>query len=364
MRIKQYEEFQSQKEEDRRGVFTQTARRLGITEFLAEKDFWVCRTLDILMKEPPWAPKRFFKGGTSLSKGYGYIDRFSEDIDIVFNRHALECENGYKFKGDLDPANAAAQFLGADGKPSNKKREARFDELQAACGKHISGAIKEKLEKHLPECRVVPSQAEPQTLYVRYPSLFVQVDFDAEQDEDQGYFLPRVKVEGGARSAQAPAAEKAVAPYIQRELAGRLDLGFSTVTMISPERTFLEKIANIHGYNCRYRDQKLLPVDRDRMSRHYYDVAKMSQVAAGKRAMKNKALLDDVREHDKLAFRSAWRKHDELVYGKLQVIPGAEMVEVLKRDYGKMQDMMFGERPTMDWILARMKEINVAMNPK
>lgn len=363
MRTKQYEEFQSKPEEDRRGVFTQTARRLGITEFLSEKDFWVCRILDILMKEPPWAPKRFFKGGTSLSKGYGYIDRFSEDIDIVFNRHSLECENGQKFKGDLDPANPDAQFLGGDGKPSNKKREARFDELQAACGRHISGAIKEKLEKLLPECAVVPSPEEAQTLYVRYPSLFVQVDLDAEEDEDQGYFLPRVKIEGGARSAQAPATERPIAPYIQKELEGRLELGFSTVTMISPERTFLEKIANIHGRNCRYRDQSVLPADRDRMSRHYYDVARMSQLAVGKRAMKNKTLLDDVREHDKLAFRSAWRKHDELVHGTFQITPARATVEVLRRDYERMQDMMFGERPTIGWVLARIEEIDTAMNP-
>ena len=318
MRTKQYNQFQDQKEDDRRGVFIQTARRLGISDFLAEKDYWVCRVLDILMKEPPWAPKRFFKGGTSLSKGYGYIERFSEDIDIVFNRHSLQCEKGHKFKGDLDPANSTAEFLGNDGKPSNKKREARFDELQAACGRHISGPTKAKLEKLLPECKVVPSPDEPQTLYVRYPSLFVTVDFDAEQDDDQDYFLPRVKIEGGARSAQAPATERPVAPYIQKELAGRIDLGFSTVTMISPERTFLEKIANIHGRNCRFRDQKALPADKDRMSRHYYDLAKMSQLEVGRRAMKNKELLDDVREHDKLAFRSAWRKHDELIHGKIQ----------------------------------------------
>jgi len=123
MKTQQYEEFQAQDDETRRGVFTQTARRVGITEFLAEKDFWVCRLLDLLMREPPWKPKRFFKGGTSLSKGFGYIERFSEDIDIVFNRHSLQCENGYKFKDDLDPANPAAVFLGGNG--SHRPRSAR-----------------------------------------------------------------------------------------------------------------------------------------------------------------------------------------------------------------------------------------------
>ena len=345
-------------------MFTQTARRVGITEFLAEKDFWVCRVLDILMREPPWVPKRFFKGGTSLSKGFGYIERFSEDIDIVFNRHSLACDQGRKFKDDHDPANPDAVFLGGNGKPSTKQREARFDKLQAACGAHISGPLKEKLARFLPECRLVTSPEEAQTLFVRYPSLFVETDLEADEEveDDPGYFLPRVKIEGGARSAQAPATERPVAPYVQVELAGTLDLGMTMVTMISPERTFWEKIANIHGRNCRFRDEQRLPEDRDRMSRHYYDVAKMSRLSVGRRAMKNHALLDDVREHDKLAFRSAWRKHDELAPGRVQVIPTPEMCEVVSRDYARMQDMMYGERPAFAWILERMREIDAAIN--
>jgi hypothetical protein len=124
----------------------------------------------------------------------------------------------------------------------------------------------------------------------------------------------------------------------------------------------LEKIANIHGRNCRFRDEQRLPEDRDRMSRHFYDVAKMSQQKVGARAMKNRILLDGVKEHDKLAFRSAWRKHDELVPGCIQIIPSADMCEVIKRDYARMQDMMFGNRPTFDWILERMREIDATMN--
>jgi len=214
----------------------------------------------------------------------------------------------------------------------------------------------------LPECRIVASPNEAQTLFVRYPSLFVAVDFDVEEDEDQGYFLPRIKIEGGARSAQAPSTERPVAPYIQSELGGTLQLGMTTVTMISPERTFLEKIAIIHGRNCRFRDEQRLPEDRDRMSRHFYDVAKMSQLAVGRRAMKNRALLDDVREHDKLAFRSAWRKHDELVPGSVQVVPSPQMSDVVRRDYVRMQDMMYGNRPAFDWILQCMRDIDAVMN--
>jgi len=88
----------------------------------------------------------------------------------------------------------------------------------------------------------------------------------------------------------------------------------------------------------------------------------MSALNVGALAMKNRALLDDVREHDKLAFRSAWRKHDEFVHGSIQIIPSAAMCDVIKSDYAQMQDMMFGQRPSFDWILERMKAIDAAMN--
>ena len=89
----------------------------------------------------------------------------------------------------------------------------------------------------------------------------------------------------------------------------------------------------------------------------------MNQVRAGQRAMGNPDLLADVREHNQLAFPSAWRRHDELVFGQLQIIPPNEVRDVLRRDYARMQDMMFGERPTFDWILERLGEIDARMNP-
>ncbi|MFT3732849.1 MAG: nucleotidyl transferase AbiEii/AbiGii toxin family protein [Hyphomicrobium sp.] len=362
MRKREYERFQAQSADDRRGVFTETARRIGISDFLAEKDYWVCRVIDLVMKEPPWAPKRFFKGGTSLSKGFGIIERFSEDIDIVFNRHTLKCDEGIAFKGDFDPADPEVVFLGNDGRPSQKKREQRFEKLQDACGRFISGPMKDKLSRALPECRVVTSCEEPQTLFVRYPSLFVEANLDAQEDDEHGYFLPRVKIEGGARSAQSPSVERPVVPYVQHELGNGLNLEISNVTMISPARTFLEKIAIVHGHNCRFRDDARVPGDRNRLSRHYSDLARLSLHPMGRRAMRNAELLDDVREHDKLAFRSAWRKHDELHHGRLQIMPANEVRQVLEQDYARMQDMMYGDRQDFNWVMDRLREIDTVMN--
>ena len=70
---------------DRRDLFRAAAQRMMVNEAIVEKDFWVCWTLDYLFHESPWQDKLAFKGGTSLSKAYGVIERFSEDIDLILD---------------------------------------------------------------------------------------------------------------------------------------------------------------------------------------------------------------------------------------------------------------------------------------
>ncbi len=352
MRTQEYETFQAQSEDTRRGVFTATSRRLGITEFLAEKDYWVCRVIDIIMKEPPWVPKKYFKGGTSLSKGFGYIQRFSEDVDIVFNRHSLSCDERRKFQGDDDPADPNACF------PSRNMREARFDKLKDACANHMQGPLQQKLERLLPECEIAVSENDPQTLFVQYPTLFG----GGPGEDENNYFQPSIKVEGGARSAQSPSVNRAIAPYIQEEVSGTLDLTINAVTMIAPVRTFLEKVSIIHGINCRFRDEDRLPRDRDRVSRHAYDLARLAQCAAGRQAVCNRALLEDVRQHNQLAFRSAWRRHEQLVPGQILLRMAPEVANAMRQDYVRMQDMMFGERPDWDWVAEQIDQVHQSIN--
>ena len=72
-------------ERDKIALFTNTAAKMGLTDAIVEKDFWVCFVLDYLFRRSKWKNDIAFKGGTSLSKAYGLIERFSEDIDIILD---------------------------------------------------------------------------------------------------------------------------------------------------------------------------------------------------------------------------------------------------------------------------------------
>ena len=115
--------------ETRAGLFGTTAQRLGTTPQNAEKDFWVCWTLDALFNGRDNGPRLLFKGGTSLSKGFGLIQRFSEDVDVTV------------FRADLGQAYSIEQLADMSG----KKREAALDAIKAACEDHINGALLEQL---------------------------------------------------------------------------------------------------------------------------------------------------------------------------------------------------------------------------
>ena len=126
--MKAFESFLTLPEQDKRDVFEAAASRLDTLPSYVEKDFWVCFVLDVFYNRLPVGhPRLLFKGGTSLSKAFGLIRRFSEDIDLVVFRDDLG------FKGDRDPT--------AAGHLSNKRRNALFKELGEACRAHILGDL-------------------------------------------------------------------------------------------------------------------------------------------------------------------------------------------------------------------------------
>jgi len=201
MTSESFERFIALSDQDRKDVFEATADRLDTLASYVEKDFWVCLVLDALYNRlPEGHPRLLFKGGTALSKAFGLIRRFSEDIDLVVYREGLG------FGADRDPTSPEGL--------SNKQRKALFDELSAACGAYIGGDLATALAPLLDErCRILPDEesGDQQTLLIEYPSLYPSADI--------AYVLPRVKLEAGARSALDPNTTGSVRPYISEELA-------------------------------------------------------------------------------------------------------------------------------------------------
>ena len=340
-----YENFLAFPTREREKAFGKAAERLGTPPANVEKDFWVCLVLNALYNRlPDGHPRLMFRGGTSLSKAFGLIRRFSEDVDLTVYRGDLG------FADQRDPTIADI---------SNTKRKALFEELRAACSAYVLGDLKDALAESLdeiaPGCRVAADEDDvtEQTLLVHYPSLY------PERGDD--YVLPRVKLEGGARSALTPSRPCSVAPYIADDLPAH-ELQVDGIDTILPERTFLDKLLVLHGLHCGYREADRLPRAHSRVSRHYYDFAVIAGTATGQAALADRALLDDVRGHSMIAFRQAWKRLDEAAPGTVRLEPQPELRAVLEQDYAAMQGMMLGEPPDFGWIAEQIRAAEAALN--
>jgi hypothetical protein len=320
---------------DRRQLFSDATERISTSPNFIEKDFIVSAALDVLFgEESPEANKLVFKGGTSLSKGYHLIERFSEDIDLVIVRSELG------FDGDSDPMNPDL---------SGKKREKLRRELSAEAGKHVQTQMRPILEDTFgPFGATIETEegSDDQTLLIAYPTAFEQTD---------EYVRDKVKLEVGARSATLPATALDIRPYLAEGLD--LDLTTTGVHTIAAERTFLDKVIIIHGRHCKFRDTGEIHNNANRESRHYYDLAKMAD-AIGPVALRDEHLLEDVIKHGSLAFPRGWMRYDEAAAGNLLISPPDEMLTAIKRDYEAMSGMIFGDVPNFDWLVSKIHQID------
>ena len=341
-----FESFLALPEQDKRDVVDAAASRLDTLPSYIEKDFWVCLVLEALYNRmSDGHPRLLFKGGTSLSKAFRLIRRFSEDIDLVV------CRDSLGFAGACDPT--------VVGNLSNKERSVLFEKLRVACSSYILGDLKTELTTLIDQiaegCRVGPDEddVDRQTLLVEYPTLY--------PSGDVAYVAPRVKIEAGARSALDPTLDCTVTPYVANELTA-WSLGVSNIRVIAPARTYWEKLLILHGLHCGYRDEQRLPADKDLISRHYYDVAMITATETGRSALSNIDLLCAVRNHNLIAFRQAWKRFEEAVPGSLRLVPQAELRTVIESDYGAMEGMVLGEAPRFEWVMEQIQYAEAAIN--
>ena len=317
------------------------ADKIGTLPEHIEKDLWTCHVLDALFNaDASDSPRLLFKGGTSLSKVYDAIQRFSEDVDITVFRQDIE------FSGNTDPANPAL---------SNNRRRKLVEALLGKTADFIQGDLCLSLEESLHDCtvRLDPDDTDGVTLLVEYGSLY-------ETGADS-YVQPRIKIEGGARSALEPHSLQSVTPYIQSQLEG-IDLSVSGITTIGAERTFLDKLLILHGWHCGYRDEGRLPKEGQRLSRHYYDVGIMANTAIAENAIHNTALFRNVIDHAQMLFRRSWMKLDEIETGGIRLAPQDALHKSLETDYRLMRGMLFGDKPSfstlVDYIEILEKRVN------
>lgn len=303
---------------------------LGIRPYFLEKDIWICWVLRELFTLPK---KMAFKGGTSLSKCYNLIDRFSEDVDVTIDFR--------EFMPDLDLSSASKTAL-------KNKREIIKEEvknyvlntvipsLQKAFVVEFDNTLKYKFD-------------DGEKLYIYYPTVF-----DQEIDD---YVKNNVLIEFGGSNKTEPNEKHQVKPYLQFD---ELILPMANVQVYSPLRTFWEKVTLIHVECHRGR----LAEAPDRLSRHWYDLAKLSKSWVRNEAIKNDNLLNDVLQVKKAFFNASYANYDKCETREFRLIPNDNEIKKLKSDYLAMIDagMFLNESETFESVIEELDQLQVALN--
>jgi hypothetical protein len=337
-------------DEERRDLFVGAADRLRTNEQNIEKDFWVCWTLDALFNELETnGPRLLFKGGTSLSKGYGLIERFSEDIDITV------------FREDIGQPTTFEELEAMSG----KKRNARLEAIKAACQEYIQGPMLERLtvlmQQTLKNVKMNPGRArveadpddpDGQSLLLWYPTATA---------EGYAYIRRAIKIESGAKSALDPHASVVVKPYIADDLPN-LNLEVSNVTTVDPSRTFWDKVIILHGLRRWWDRRGELKGGGQRVSRHYYDVYRLLAFEVGRKAMQDAEMAEDCVRHARMFFNRPDLDLASAVPGTFALTPHDGMLSDLRRDYEAMSGMVFGTIPTMDKMVTSITELEQRLN--
>ena len=318
----------------------QGSLRLGLAQTVVEKDYWVCWLLRKLFSLPNISGHLIFKGGTSLSKIFGLIQRFSEDIDVSIDREFLG------FQGETDPLTIQ----------SRTARDRCLEKLQTACIE----AVRDKLMPTLNEAigrelkdgwKLTIDKQDPLSVLFHFPSALRQGAFT--------YITPYVKVELGARGDHWPQERKPIRSYLSETFSEQLKEEASTaLTVLAAERTFWEKATILHAEYYRP-EAKSAP---ERLSRHYYDLHALCSSPVGERSVADLALLDRVAAHKQVFFRSSWARYEEAKPGTLRLLPPTARSAALKADYQRMRDMFFSEPPALDTILESLEMLETQIN--
>ena len=320
---------------DRRDLFRESASRLGMNPAIVEKDFWVCWILKLLFAEPALENQMVFKGGTSLSKVFGLIDRFSEDIDLVLDWRLL----GYDQAGANGPFKAT----------SSKSKQSRYNlEMNAKAVAYIRDTLLSQLNQlFAPISGVVARIVEddPNTVNVFYPAAFA-----AE------YIRPAVRLEIGPLASWVPSSSHNIQAYAAQAFPEAFSNPDFEVVAIDAERTFWEKATILHQEAHR---PGTIPT---RYSRHYYDLYRLSESSIRSSALSDLALLKAVVEFKGRFYYSSWARYDLAVPGSFRLSPPDSQLPALERDYRAMRDMFFLEPPSFEAILAGLAELEQEIN--
>lgn len=315
-------------------VFEQISEKTGMNAFAVEKDWWVVQALTIIF-ELEDSKHLVFKGGTSLSKAWGLIERFSEDVDLAIDR----------------------SFLGFEGELSKNQRT----ELRKKASSYTSGEFKQKLEQKFAErgfeglifklVEATDSDQDPRIIEIYYPNLI----------QKPTYLEARVQIEIGCRSLKEPFTICPISSlvnihYPEQEFA----LPPIQVPSVNPERTFLEKIFLLH-------EEFQRPLEKmryDRLSRHLYDIVALSKTEYANKALSDQELYETIVIHRHKFTRVGGVNYNLHQAKTINPIPIPEVIAEWEKDYKTMiEQMIYEEKPlSFDEIIQELKQLKAKIN--
>ena len=317
---------------DARNILSAAALQLKRPDFLIEKDIWVVWSLNALFSSG-FADALVFKGGTSLSKAFHAINRFSEDLDITYNIRKLLSMGDEET--DIPASRSASDRL-----------RARSDEALAAW---VEGECMPHLQATLDE-----SAAGGRLIYEGGMNLRVAYQSRSQQS---GYVRPEVLLEFGGRSTAEPNSLHTI-PCDVAEAFPDVAFPVATASVMNAERTFWEKATAIHAFVVRGR------LDAARQSRHWYDLVMLDDNGIADAAIRDESLAEQVASHKSVFFRSAGVNYHEAINGAMRLVPKGTALEVLQADYDKMLngEMIFGTPPSFQDLLGKCETIAARIN--
>ena len=307
--------------------------------FILEKDIWLCWVLEVLFSVPG-LPPMLFKGGTSLSKVYAAIDRFSEDVDVGFD---------YRHLGEkLDP------FLPGTSRTAVNKL---CDRLQLRVGQYAENAVIPSIRAAFEEVTSEPygirTDDSGEKIWFRYPSVC------KDADTGNSYVQREVLLELGSRLIVEPFEKHTITPEVA-VLSERVRFPAAKVAVMPLGKTLWEKITLMH-VECNRDRVGSLP---ERYSRHWHDVAVLAAHPAGQAALSDRQSLAEVVRHKKVFFHSSYARYDECLAGRIRLLPDSGKLLELREDYEQMRESGILNEDALDFdtVVERVSEVEKKAN--
>ena len=324
--------FQELPVEERIDIYKLITNKTAMPGFAVEKDWWVVQTLSIIF-EMEIGKHLVFKGGTSLSKAWGLIDRFSEDVDLAVDR------SFYGFEGEL----SKNQRTKLRKKASIYITDIFYPELKAK--------FEERgLDVEIKIIEPLSSDQDPRIIEVYYPYIV----------SSPGYIQPRVQVEIGSRSMREPFTVCSFSTLVDETYPDKVfTQGTIEIPTVNPERTLLEKIFLLHEEFQRPAEK----IRVDRLSRHLYDIYQLSKTEFADKALSNEGLYKSIVEHRRVFTKVGGVDYNLHSPKTINPIPNEELLEAWKKDYKTMQEqMIYGDSPTFEDMIEGIKKLKQGIN--